>query len=130
MMPNGPKPSAATPSASAAGIPVSAIALVRKAAPARMNMIMQDSRVAPPRLSRKLRQDSVPVTAASSRLPATPNAAASVAVAQPANMLPITPRMSSAHGISCTLWRSFATRLMAGSAGGWRAGFSTAQTMM
>jgi hypothetical protein len=63
-----------------------------------MNMIMQDSRVAPARLSRKFRQDRLPVTAARIRLPSTPKAAASVAVARPANMVPITPMMSRMQG--------------------------------
>ena len=55
----------------------------RNAAPARMKAIMHDVRVAPIRLSWKVAQVSWPVTRESSSAPATPKAAASVAVAQP-----------------------------------------------
>ena len=62
-------------------MPVKAMVLVKKEAPARMNMIMHDSRVAPIRLSKKFFQVSDPPQAASINAPTTPNMAASVAVA-------------------------------------------------
>ncbi|MQM40039.1 hypothetical protein KBTX_04081 [wastewater metagenome] len=60
------------------------MAVVRKAAPARMNTIMHEVRVAPISPSRKLASVSPPVTAESTSAPATPMAAASVGVAIPA----------------------------------------------
>ena len=62
-------------------MPVNAMHELRKAAPARMNRIMQDRRVAPIRLSQKLRAVSEPLHQAMTSAPSTPNAAASVAVA-------------------------------------------------
>ena len=108
-------------------MPVSAIALVRKAAPARMNMIMQESRVAPIRLSLKLFHVRVRVTAARMSDPSTPKPAASVAVAQPINMVPITAMIRMAQGINCALARIFSWKLSAGSLAGCLSGFSTAQ---
>jgi hypothetical protein len=95
-----------------------------------MNMIMHDSRVAPCRLSTKFCQPSVPVRAARTSAPSTPNAAASVAVAQPTNIVPITAATSSAHGISWALRRSFAASGSGGSRAGCLPGLSSAQATM
>lgn len=62
-------------------MPVNPIATVRKDAPARMNAIMHEVRVAPMTLSSTVRQVSPPSIAASSSAPTTPSAAASVGVA-------------------------------------------------
>ena len=53
-------------------MPVKAMVIDRKDAPARMNMIMQDTRVAPIRLSMKLFQVSDPPHQAMAREPSTP----------------------------------------------------------
>ena len=64
--------SEATHSASARGMPVKAMVMERKDAPARMNMIMQDTRVAPIRLSMKLFQVSDRPHQAMASEPSTP----------------------------------------------------------
>ncbi len=63
-------------------MPVKAMLETRNEAPARMNMIMHDSRVAPIRLCQKFcRGRAPPDHQAMASAPSTPNAAASVAVA-------------------------------------------------
>src|SRR5260221_5809652 len=81
----GPTPSEATHSASALGMPVNAIHELRKAAPARMNRIMQDRRVAPIRLGPKVAGLRGPLPQAIANAPRKPKAAASVAVGPPAD---------------------------------------------
>ena len=61
-----------THSASSRGMPVNAMVLVRKAAPARMNMIMQLVRVVPIRPSLKFCQVSERLHSAKPSEPATP----------------------------------------------------------
>src|SRR5207247_10232562 len=72
----------ATHSASARGMPVNAMHEERKLAPARMNMIMQDRRVAPIRLSQKVCRLSTPDHQAMASAPSTPEDAGAVAVGQ------------------------------------------------
>ena len=64
--------SAATHSASARGMPVNAMHEERKLAPARMNMIMHDRRVAPIRLAAKLARSRPPDHHAIASAPSTP----------------------------------------------------------
>ena len=67
--------------AKSAGRPEKVIALVKKAAPIKINAIMQDVLVAPYRLSWNDFMVNEPETPAITKAPNTPNAAASVAVA-------------------------------------------------
>ena len=62
----------------------------RKAAPASIRAIIAEVRVAPIKLSVKVRHEREPCVAASKSPPITPNAAASVAVANPRYMDPMT----------------------------------------
>jgi len=64
--------SEATHSASTRGMPVKAMHEERKLAPARMNMIMHESRVAPIRLAQKLCRSRPPDHQAMTRAPSTP----------------------------------------------------------
>src|SRR5512139_343476 len=95
--------SEATQAASAFGIPVKAMHEDRNAAPARMNMIMQDRRVAPIRLCQKVSRFRPPDHQAMASEPSTPKAADSVAVAQPSSITQTMKTMSSVHGIRCRL---------------------------
>src|SRR5688500_17016787 len=90
---------AATHSASARGMPVNAMHEERNDAPARMNMIMHESRVAPIRLAAKLARSRPPDHHAMTSAPTTPYAAASVAVAQPVTITQTMKTMSSTHGM-------------------------------
>src|SRR6188508_1413015 len=90
----------ATHSASARGMPVNAMHEERKLAPARMNMIMHDRRVAPIRLALKLVRSRPPDHQAMARAPSTPYAAASVAVAQPITITQTTNTISTVQGMS------------------------------
>src|SRR5678816_3365374 len=72
-----------THSASARQTPVNAMHEETKLAPARINMIMQERRVAPIRLCQKVWRFRPPDHQAMTSAPSTPYAAASVAVAQP-----------------------------------------------
>src|SRR5919108_2712061 len=93
--------SAATHSASARGMPVNAMHEERNDAPARMNMIMHESRVAPIRLAAKLARSRPPDHQAMASAPSTPYAAASVAVAQPATITQTMNTMSRMQGMRC-----------------------------
>src|SRR5690349_624361 len=99
-------------------MPVKAMVLVRKAAPARMNMIMQLLRVAPISPSQKVAQVSDLLHHASPSDPSTPYAAHSVAVAQPAISTQTMNTISPAQGIRLPERRIFSRRLVGGSAGG------------
>src|SRR5688500_11065430 len=92
----------ATHAASAFGMPVNAMQDDRNAAPARMNMIMQDRRVAPIRLCQKVSRFSPPDHHAIASDPTTPKAADSVAVAQPITMTQTMNTISSTQGMR---WR-------------------------
>src|SRR5262245_23636474 len=99
-------------------------------APARISMIMQVSRVAPMTLFQKLSQVSAPDHHAISSEPNAPQAAHSVAVAQPSSSTTNTSRISSVHGIRLTEALSFSPRVVLGSGGGILCGLSKAHTAM
>src|SRR5687767_15618833 len=101
-------------------MPVNAMVLVRNAAPARMNMIMQLVRAAPLRLPVKLVHVSERLQAARASAPATPKAAHSVAVAQPATSAQQMKTISKPQGIRLRDRRSFSRNVVGGSAGGMR----------
>ena len=82
--PGAPNPLAEIISASCPGRPEKLIAEVRKAAPSRINPIMAEVRVAPSNEDMKVSAFSERPKAAIISAPATPMAAASVAVATPA----------------------------------------------
>ena len=63
---------ALTHSASSRGMPVKAMVLVKKAAPAKMNMIMQLERAVPIKPSLKLAQVRLRLHAAKANAPTTP----------------------------------------------------------
>src|SRR3954465_4350477 len=100
----------ATQAASSLGIPVNAMHEERKLAPARMNMIMQERRVAPMRLSQNVSRDRPPVHHAMISAPSTPEAAASVAVAQPMTITQTMKTISTAHGMRLRALRSFSRK--------------------
>src|SRR5262245_49830353 len=105
-------------------MPVNAIVLERNAAPARMNMIMQVTRVAPITLSTNDRQVSERLQAAITSEPSTPNTAHSVAVAQPTTSTQTMNRMSRLTGISSrdrlSFWRNESGSPAGGTRSGWR----------
>jgi hypothetical protein len=111
------RPSEPIHSANSRGSPVKPMASARKAAPARIRAIMHEVRVAPSRLSTKERQVSEPCAAASTSEPTTPMAAASVAVARPTYIEPMTQTMSTRTGIRNRASRSRAAKPIGGSAG-------------
>ena len=90
---------AATHSASALGMPVNAMHEDKNAAPPRINKIMHDKRVAPIKLALNDAQLSPPLKRAMTSAPNTPNAAASVAVAQPIAITHTMNTISNKHGI-------------------------------
>ena len=73
---------------------------------------MAEVRIAPIRLSRKLSQVRDRCAAASTRAPITPIAAASVAVAYPRYIDPMTTMMSAKTGSRTRELRSFSAKLM------------------
>src|SRR6185295_8314270 len=87
-------------------------------APARISMIMQVTRVAPITLCQNDGQLSMPWYQAMASDPITPQAAHSVAVAQPNRSAANTSTISSRVGISCADSRSLARSDMRGSGGG------------
>src|SRR3954466_7704907 len=91
-----------THSASALGMPVNAMQELRNEAPAKMNMIMHDRRVAPIRLCQNVWRLSPPDHHAMTSEPSTPYAAASVAVAQP---IAITHTMNTISRMQGIKWR-------------------------
>src|SRR5215210_7037356 len=121
---------AATHSASAFGIPVNAMHEERKDAPASMNMIMHDSRVAPMRLCQNVVRLSPPDHQAIASEPSTPYAAASVAVAHPMIMTQTIKTISARHGMRWRLRYSFCENAIFSSSRGVLSGLSKAHTMM
>src|SRR6185436_225629 len=101
-----------------------------KEAPARISMIMQVTRVAPITLCQNDVQLSMPWYQAMTSEPMTPQAAHSVAVAQPHNSAANTSRISSSVGMSCADSRSFSRSDIFGSGGGVFSGCSNDHTMM
>ena len=100
----------------------------RKAAPIRMSAIIAEVRTAPISEAAKARADSEPWLAASSNEPMTPNAAASVAVATPAYIEPITALTSTISGMSRRDWASITLSGWRSSRGGTSAGRSSDHT--
>src|SRR5699024_5349394 len=98
------------------------MASVRKAAPASNRAIMADVRVAPIRLAAKVSQVSERCSVEMTSAPTTPTAAASVAVAMPAYMDPITRMTRDTTGISVRDAATFCRKVILGSAVGfhWR----------
>src|SRR6185312_4343720 len=99
-------------------------------APARISMIMQVTRVAPITLCQNDSQLSMLCHQAMASEPITPQAAHSVAVAQPNSRAANTSRISSEVGISCADSRSFSRNVIFGSGGGCLFGLSSAQIAM
>src|SRR5499426_2801128 len=87
-------------------------------APARISMIMQLTRVAPITLSQNDLRSSMPCHQAIASEPSTPQAAHSVAVAQPSSSDRNTMVMSRRHGIRLSDSLSFSLNGSGGSAGG------------
>src|SRR4030088_1889542 len=120
----------ATHSACGGGKKVDANHEERKLAPARMNMIMQDRRVAPIRLSQNVRRLSPPDHQAIASAPSTPEVAASGAVAQPITIPQTMNTISARHGTRCRALYSFSLREILISSGGVFSGFMSAQMTM
>src|ERR687894_1209437 len=99
-------------------------------APAKISMIMAVRRVEPMTLAQSESQVSDPDHQAMASDPVTPQAAHSVAVAQPNRSEAKTSAMSKRQGMRLADARSLARKLMGGSRGGCLAGFRSAQTMM
>src|SRR6218665_1555846 len=106
------------------------MAIDMKPAPVRISMIMQVSRVAPMTLSQNDFQVSVRDQAAMPSEPSTPQAAHSVAVAQPSRSVAKTSTISSVTGMRFADSFSFSFKVILGGAGGCLSGFSIDQTMM
>src|SRR5215210_3403228 len=96
-------------------------------APAKISMIMAVRRVEPMTLAQNESQVSDPDHQAMAREPATPQAAHSVAVAQPNRSEAKTSAMSNRQGMRLADSLSLALRLMGGSRGGCFWGFRSAQ---
>src|ERR1044072_9407156 len=94
-------------------------------APARISMIMQVTRVEPITLCQNDSQESEPCHQAMASEPSTPQAAHSVAVAQPMISVTNTRMISSITGMSCADSRSFVRNDIAGSGGGCLPGCSS-----
>src|SRR3712207_3372338 len=99
-------------------------------APARISMIMQVMRVVPRTLCQNDAQLSEPDHQAMARDPSTPQAAHSVAVAQPRRRDRNTRAMSRRHGMRLTDSFSFSLSPIGGSGGGVRSGCRSDQTAM
>src|SRR5262245_20813530 len=99
-------------------------------APARISMIMQVTRVAPITLCQNDVHDSMPCHQAMANEPSTPQAAHSVAVAQPNISDRNTSVMSSMQGIRLSDSLSFSRNDMGGSAGGVFSGWASDQMTM
>ena len=93
-------------------------------------MIMQVTRVAPITLCQNDAQLSAPCHQAIASEPSTPQAAHSVAVAQPSSSDRNTNAMSSRHGIRLSDSASFSRNGIGGSAGGVRSGCSSDHSAM
>src|SRR5918997_6036974 len=101
-----------------------------KEAPARISMIMAVRRVEPMTLAQNASRVSDPDHHAMASEPRTPQAAHSVAVAQPNRSAAKTRAMRSKQGMRLADSLSFARRLMGGSRGGCLSGLRSAQAMM
>src|ERR671920_2586529 len=99
-------------------------------APARISMIMQVVRVVPITLAQNDSHDSEPDHHAIASEPSTPQAAHSVAVAQPSRSDRNTSAMRSITGMRLRDSRSFSGNVIAGSRGGVRSGCSRDHTAM
>src|SRR5574343_622536 len=104
-------------------MPVKAIVLVKKAAPAKMNMIMQLTRVAPTSPCQKFCQLRLRPAAAMASEPTTPQAAHSVAVAMPATSTHTMNTISSVQGIRLPERRILSHNGVGASGGGTLSGF-------
>src|SRR5918994_7717780 len=101
-----------------------------KEAPARISMIMQVMRVVPMTLFQNESQDSDPDHQAIASEPSTPQAAHSVAVAQPSSRVRKTSVIRSATGMRLADSLIFSRRLICGSGGGAFFGLSSDHTAM
>src|ERR1041384_4873291 len=99
-------------------------------APARISMIMQLTRMAPITLVQNESQLSMPCHHAIASEPSTPQAAHSVAVAQPISSDRNTKAISSRQGSRLSDSAIFLRRLIGGSAGGVRFGLASDQIAM
>src|SRR5688572_18878108 len=99
-------------------------------APARISMIMQVTRVAPITLVQNESQLSMRCHQAMASDPSTPQAAHSVAVAQPNSSAANTSRISSMVGTSCADSASFLRSVILGSGGGCLSGLSSDHSTM
>src|SRR5688572_1306496 len=99
-------------------------------APARISMIMQLTRMAPITLARNDSQLSMPCHHAIASEPSTPQAAHSVAVAQPSSSAANTSAISSSVGNSLADSASFSRSGIGGSRGGVLPGLATDQIAM
>src|SRR5215208_2573927 len=99
-------------------------------APARISMIMQVMRVVPITLAQNDSQVRVPDHHAMASDPVTPQAAHSVAVAQPRSREKKTRPISRRTGIRFIDSRSFSRTAIGGSRGGVRCGFASDQAAM
>src|SRR5262245_35234973 len=99
-------------------------------APARISMIMQVTRVAPITLCQNDSQLSMRCHQAMASEPITPQAAHSVAVAQPNSSAANTSRISSVVGMSWAEAASFSRSVIGGSAGGVFSGLISDHTTM
>src|SRR3954462_5391656 len=101
-----------------------------KDAPARISMIMQVMRVVPITLALNESQESEPDHHAMASDPSTPQAAHSVAVAQPSMRDRNTRTIRKVIGMRFVEARSFSRNVMGGSGGGERSGCRRDQTAM
>src|SRR6202000_1495025 len=97
--------------------------LVSTEAPARMNMIMHETRVEPIRLPKKFSQVRLRLQPAIASEPSTPQAAHLVAVAQPAISTQTMRMMSSVQGMRLPEARIFSLKVISGSPGGTLSGW-------
>ena len=93
-------------------------------------MIIAVSRVEPMTLAQNVAQVSAPDHHAMASAPSTPQAAHSVAVAQPNRSEAKTNAIRRRQGMSCADSLSLAEKLMGGSRGGCLSGLSNAHRMM
>ena len=97
------------------GNPVNPIDKVRNAPPIKMNAIIQEVLVAPIKLSKNVFHVSDPCNVANTKPPITPKAAASVGVAQPIYIDPITNIIKENIGIKNFELFNFTKKLISGS---------------
>ena len=104
--------------ANARGKPVNPMDSDKNAAPIKISAIMAEVRVAPIKLSRRASHDKERWKAARISAPITPTAAASVAVAQPKYIEPITAKTKQSTGIRKRLSASMSLSDIDGSGSG------------